>query len=752
MTTHVIDVRQADEHSWHVSVLAPGDDSPIACRVMRRLATRDDPGVPLPPPEYVASLPRSALHRDLCVAPDPKQVHTALQRLAQRPVPVKAAEAFGRYLFACLLGEEIWADILRRTGELPVELALAWSQDEAELYQFPWQLMYAGNGFLAAHQKREVAITHRVRRGDAANGSAEIVIRPRTLFVVGAPLSDPAIQAGAEYLGLLRRLHAGGAGLVSRVLVEATPQQVRDTVRSFEPSIVHFICHGDIGGDGRGRIYLMSEEQEGREAPLAADQLVQLLKPRPQGVQVVVLNACSTGATGNGEAGMTLSVPFAAELVSLGVPVTVGNSGRIVDRACRLFTRRFYEALLQNETLAHATAEGRRTALALGRDPSTAIDWAFPALFVEEQVAPALRLVDTVRAREMERRAAWYCTLQNPPAFCGRLECMEAFTAMLYDRSISPKRVLAYEATERDGIGLMPRYGKTRLLQELASHAVRDGIVPCLVSFVAGDERPKDPMGLGQVIARAILQTRSLFGLPTLAATDLEVMKLKQYLDGAAAVQLHHSVHSALALELGTPKANGRTVGAALRRDLAALAECLTKPAQDRGPVASLVLLIDEVHSFGDAARELLESMLTSDGFGEPDSPVPVVLAFSGSTIVGGSSTAAQAITTFFERGLSYVRRIPLGAFRAPVEDRLAYRHFLLHLQAPLKPLMWSEGEKGERFFRLLHEQVRGVPSRLEHSPPNSDVLATIAAGHTFEALEPANDEDALEEIRRPAE
>src|ERR1700760_573508 len=88
---------------------------------------------------------------------------------------------------------------------------------------------------------------------------------------------------------------------------------------------------------------------------------------------------CSAPAT----RAVSRSATRAAALVSAGVPMVVGMSGEVADSACRLFTRRFYEALLQGESVAAATAEGRRAGLT-GADPYHTVDWAFPSLLLSE--------------------------------------------------------------------------------------------------------------------------------------------------------------------------------------------------------------------------------------------------------------------------------------------------------------------------------------------------------------------------------
>jgi hypothetical protein len=205
-------------------------------------------------------------------------------------------------------------------------------------------------------------------------------------------------------------------------------------------------------------------------------------------------------------------------------------------------------------------------------------------------------------------------------------------------------------------------------------------------------------------------------------------------------------VRDELLLQSGSPRITPLMVRAALRRDLAQLMADAMTIAGQQPPVAPVIVLIDDVHEFGDGVRELLDQLISADGLGSPGQPIPVVLAYTGGVVAGESATAAQAITSFFESGKAYARRIHLRAFRGPVEDRLAYRQFLLHHATPMVVT-----DKEEDVFTLLHLQVRGVPSRLELSARNLDVQAIITAIQQFGAVQLARDEDALLEIRGAA-
>ena len=305
--------------------------------------------------------------------------------------------------------------------------------------------------------------------------------------------------------------------------------------------------------------------------------------------------------------------------------------------------------------------------------------------------------------------------------------------------------VLAVEGADWDQRIKDPRYGKTRLLEEMAAQAVRGGHVPCLVTFAQGDRLPSTPLEVGMAILRAIRTTRAHFGLNT--HPGFELLNLKQKIENPdAPVNLDQEVQDEIALH-DSPD-HGRVVGAALRLDLSALASEARQRFPDI-PDLRVLVLIDDAHRFDAAARDLVENLLGSDGLGRTDDPVPVIFAFSGVVAVKPEySIAVQSLKTFLEQKRLYVRHLRLGAFRSPDEDRLAYRQFLLHHEPPLV-VRYRDAQAQEDIevlFEVLHDVIRGVPSRLKLS--NEGVKVAIQMARRFRLLEEADDEDVLRQMR----
>ena len=238
------------------------------------------------------------------------------------------------------------------------------------------------------------------------------------------------MRPGAEMVGIIQQ-----PGSESRVqwrhIEDATPRATQEAIGSFEPDVVHFICHGGVDAKtGEGFLKLRPEQGRGGDQ-FSAAQIAEWLRAAKSMPSMVVLSACESGAGAGASLGPDQVAPLAAALVNEGVPVVIGMSGRVSDVACRLFTRRFAEALLsrtERETLVTATALGRRSAFAEGNDPELSVDWGFPTVFLASRVDPDY--VPTTDAPAgavtVDTRLVAY-TLRRKPVFCGRQEFFDAF-------------------------------------------------------------------------------------------------------------------------------------------------------------------------------------------------------------------------------------------------------------------------------------------------------------------------------------
>ena len=165
---------------------------------------------------------------------------------------------FGRYLFELVLGTQVWAAITARAAAAPIDLRIACDPADWALMRLPWELMHDGQYFLAARPGPLVLMSREIVAPGAPASPRRFA--PRVLFVIGSLVGDTEIRAGAEYLGLLRRLQALDLTLDCRVLREATAERLQAAIADFQPSVVHFICHGGFL-EGRGSLRLLPSDQ-----------------------------------------------------------------------------------------------------------------------------------------------------------------------------------------------------------------------------------------------------------------------------------------------------------------------------------------------------------------------------------------------------------------------------------------------------------------------------------------------------------
>jgi hypothetical protein len=737
--------RQKAGDPWDVEILDPaGAQLPGGARRMQVLSA--DLG------DYQWSFPQAltppqALNdpkNDLAGTKSATDIANAYSSIAAGDPADGVVERFGRYLFHALIGDALWAGIVSKApvaeGLQRIELALSWPDSEWELSRLPWEMMHDGQAFLANQPPRLVAILRLV--GPSAEG--EHKVNPRVLFVVGAHLKDPEIRAGAEYLGLLRRLQDVSLGLDSYVLLEATGEKIQSAVRSFQPSVVHVIAHGSFSlGPPRGVLRLFSDDKSSKTQDFHADQLIGFLnrgeEDAPDYPPIVILNACYTGAQPSSGPPRTLGpngglptarqvIPLAAELARGGIPMVVAMAGKVSDFACRLFTRKFYEALLVGEPIA-AAARGRRAGCYLftNGDPANSLDWVYPTIFLRDG---ASLTTDTAAARLAARRmeaARQFRKNNDPAAFCDRFKFFQLYRDITSEKSA--RRVLAIYESRLPASGPRDQYGKSRLLEELAAYTVRGGHVPCHVTQDI-DPKPKTAIELAVEIWRAAAVTRKHLGLPQVRNPDSEIVRLWQWAQGNKALALHADVADALLVSSGP--ADPGVVRVAIQRDLLRL--------RDEAGGAGVVVLFDEAQSYTDAARDLLK-MLDQFGLGAPAHPIPVVFTFKKTEEY---PAPFQILHNFVNQAPSFLHAYELQPFEDPLADRTIYLQFLLHLNPPLIVRTHKVTPADvDAVFEGLHEQIQGIPSRLKSD--NKELLAIIKFGQRQRIFTVANDDEILE-------
>ncbi len=675
---------------WQVTMDAgaPRAGWPITRKLRKAEIAEDGIAFPLPPADDLAAAGEP--HASLCGDLPPEQLARNLAEvhgnIINRQIQQGNIEAFGRYLFQTLIGCN-WDAILaaaRETKPRVLELALAWPPNLNALHRLNWEMLHGPNGFLAVGidlgggARCDVAIT-RVVLG-ASQTVDEVPCSPRMLFLIGTAFNDPEIRPGAEYLGLLRQLRESKSNrtLNTRVLQNASPKRIQAVVEDFSPHAVHFICHGNFNQfQGRGYLQLQVDPDDPAGSPNRfGDQIIEYLRGKSgtrQLPSLVVLSACDTGTvTGPDPAapggapisrkvtdslGPTQVAPLATELVSRGVPVVMSMAGRVSDLACRLFTRRFGQALLDGQPLTLAASQARRYAASHGASLTESPDWSFPSLFIAEGVPAGLRLSctpDTVTAADADVLAERYqLNTVKEPVFCDRDPVMEGYFELFTTRPV----LIAWQRDH--GMGVW------RLVRELANQALRDGHLP----LVIGRPNPLD-WKLNKIdgILNTLIAELGELAETVLALEDAPPLQLRALKSGNTA-QLAQAVANLLQDEGGiTPKVIAR----ALALDLEALN---TVARATLGPKGRPLVLFNDLERYDGEFLRQIDVFLRPGGL-KPDKtqPIPVVAAF---TLEGPAQEYLRLLT---ESKNSHFSLVKLEAFSPDQdEDLLVLQRILMH-------------------------------------------------------------------------
>ncbi len=728
--------RASDGEAWNfATTVIDGEGKAVPSLARRRaigwLTAAAGRGFPLPPTADVEGVSEPAAA--LCAATDVAPLRKAFADLASGSVEGGTIPAFGEYLFAVLLGRGLWEEISRFAGTEHVELALRWPAGAGELSRLPWEMLRCSKGYLVRQTKPLVAITRVVMPddGDAGDGGDQTpVISPRVLFVVGADMTDKHIRWGTEYLGMLRHLEREEGGLTSKLVVNASPTDIDDAIESFKPSVVHIICHGriDASDDSASLVMRADDDPERRrEQPLSAMQLAtRLVAAGPPAI--VVLNACHTGE----QPASAVAAPMSVALVDAGIPLVIGMWGRVADDACRLFTRRFYEALLDGEPIVVATARGRREGFVSGGDPDLNADWAFPAVFLSQRVKSDVASSPKARdaARRVERIARSFREHNDPPVFCDRFDVFRAATHVLQPTTPDPVLVVQETASAADK---EDRYGKSRLLEELAVQAFRENVVPVLVAQQLSGNAPGNASDLADMVQRYITITRDRLEVDTAESAISKVVDQPEEGWPPELVERARRYGRLRPSEGGGPPQ--RVLALAIQTDL----ERLSRDAD-----MSVLLMLDGVDGYGPGALALItEDLMQPNVLVIAKQRVPLVVAFGASP----SHQAFQQLDdALAQRQRAAETTVNLQPFRKPWEDPLPYKQYLLLGGRSRYVVAQDEEERGTKLLmRFIWDRTQGVPSRLNSRHQQNPELQSIVLSFAEEmpdVLKVATDDD----------
>jgi hypothetical protein len=731
----------ANTGGWTVTYASPELAEGLSERTLGRCGTAAN-GFPLPPAAESAAWIGQP-HAAFCEAKDVRPLEDAYQRVILGQADVALMKQFGSYLTAVLLGPHVARLRENTRGEL-IEVHLGVSPDAGTMLRLPWELMYGPGQPLVADDDHPIGLVRVVSRGaQPATNALELPLR--VLFVIGQTLDD-RVRPGAEYMTLLRRLATtkDSVNFISRLLLQATADEIEAKVDEFAPSVVHFICHGDFD-EVKGQATLMLTKVEAGEKtnemePLTVADVLQRLRGKKGDAKlpsVVVLNACHTAAAEKGAERKNAYRSFAATLVANGIPVAVGMAGEVADGACRLFTTGFYEALLQGTPVAIASARGRRAALRKYKSYENTVEWARPVLFMARDVCELKPVAGAAAPRAIA--AAKYLVKKTPgAAFCDRIDCFQEFEQLLERlESGAGEYVLGFavnESVEKVG-DHKPQFGKTRLLEEVAARLVLEGIAPMLVVANARlGARPKTPYEFAQRVGDIADATRERFGLkprPCSAALELAMKYLDIAWDGQPGVSFNVARTK---VQQHMPPEGIPIDEVVLRNTIAEDAAMLVADLEKFG-IRYAALLVDDLHLFDGIATPLLQATGT-DGLGQVGHPVPLIFTYLGKDLANG-----QDIATFMTD--QEHPQVVLAKFDG-VEGIMAHRQFLLtRVQQPLAFSSDRELQpKLSATYDFFKQVTSGVPSGWE----TADFANFIKMLLSLEVLVEANDEEIVKQ------
>jgi hypothetical protein len=430
-------------------------------------------------------------------------------------------QKYGSLLFAAAFGEELWQQLLEAAKDCPcIELAVRGiaTDDQASMQALRWEALYDGKAFVAAEGAADGIVSVSITRlvGAATGAAKEIDGIPRVLFAIGSRLSHPDMRPGAEFMGIMRRLERGGGMVQPKILDEATLESLRGETHSFRPDIVHLIGHGRRGLDNQVQLGLRSESAR-EDGFVTAQQLLGAIHDGDRTPAIVILSACKTAASQADASTHVNAMPFAAQLVSGGIPIVVAMAGDIQDTACRVFTRALTSAIGNGVPLGKAVINGRRAAF-YNRVYDSA-DWIMPTVFVAEEDLVGIRLFNPDKAEAARARIQdlGLNLAQDTSVFCGREEFFPAMDRLLDGGFNVPHALVAFTP------GKDKHYGGTRLLRELGARAVRAGVLPILLGPYDHDP-PTSLASLAGKLSTAIRDIRDALNLGE-ATSHLEYVK-----------------------------------------------------------------------------------------------------------------------------------------------------------------------------------------------------------------------------------
>ncbi len=212
----------------------------------------------------------------------------------------------------------------------------------------------------------------------------------RVLVVIGSRAEDPSVRAEQEIAELRKGLAPFHAEIVLRVLdrpaidaliaKDALPNvraAVKRAYRDFQPHVLHFIGHGELGDDGVPYLVLF-DPSLGGDGNLQWTPRDMIADFNTQPPAFIFLNACYTVSTTRNVDARSIADVFLNEIGSRAV---LGMHSAIRGETAGRLAGSLYKAFLEGRSIDLALTDARGDADILkGNDPTREWDWAIPYL------------------------------------------------------------------------------------------------------------------------------------------------------------------------------------------------------------------------------------------------------------------------------------------------------------------------------------------------------------------------------------
>lgn len=259
-----------------------------------------------------------------------------------------------------------------------LRLVLEFNEQQPHYATWPWEYLYWPQrpgeeqcSFFVA-QGSKLLLSRYVMLDAKAPPPAKPPLR--VLFVTPSPTKDTklvAVEATSvrESLEELQKRYddVGEKRLTFNPLQSPGPAGILtyksfvSRLRTADPHVIHFVGHGryDIGRDGWARGQLAFTDEDGREAWIDDQRFAEDIAESAPGIRLVVLQACESADTGRSESYQAVS-GVAEWLSHKNIPAIVAMHYRVSGRVGNLFSRTFYEALTERQSVGEAMNQARQ--------------------------------------------------------------------------------------------------------------------------------------------------------------------------------------------------------------------------------------------------------------------------------------------------------------------------------------------------------------------------------------------------------